>query len=176
MKQDYNENDLRSIFSDELKRFFGDKHATVDADNEYDASQDDFTAGDPNPIAYNNPIAVQIVKDKPTIVVPRGAIAWSGQTTIVNNGTNTANPGPQLIIGKNIRRRTLIVVNNGVRGIAVGTDTNVKFPTAGVYGSPLLPAGASVTLDTQEEMWAVADPVSTGEQVTVWEVLEDGQY
>lgn len=166
---------LTEKLTEVLQEFFGTK--TTESDEGANVT-DQVELAEPldPPWTVGDPIGVQVVTDKPIVVVQRGSVSWSGQSTMVSNGQATNGSGmPQLIVGKNVRRRSVVIVNNGALGIALSPTANLRFPTAAApFGSPILPAGASVTLNTRAEVYAVADPASTGELVSVWEMTDEG--
>lgn len=157
---------LKAAFRDVMEEFFPPKSPAVD---QYDVSDDDRDTDNIIP-PYNSgddPVSVKIVTDAPTIIVPRGALTWGGQATIVG-------AVPQLIVGKDKRRRTVIIKNLSTNAVALDTVPSVKFVTPPGFGSPILPGGDSITLDTCGDVWAIAASSSTGEGISIWQVFDAG--
>lgn len=133
------------------------------SEQDYDSSQiiPAYSAGD-------DPISVQIVSETPTVVVQRGSLTWGGQSTIVGST-------PQLIVGRDARRRSVTIKNLSMNPIALGAGENVKYVAAPGFGSAILPAGDAVVLHTRGDIWAVAASTSTGEGVSIYQIFDDGQ-
>lgn len=167
---------LTSKFHQVLEEYFGPKTVT----NQDSDVADQVELGGPLDPSWTvgDPIGVEVVTDRPLVVVQRGSVSWTGQSTMITNGTGTSGAGsggPQILVGKNLRRRSVVIVNNGTLGIALSPTPNVRFPTlAAPFGSPLLKAGDAVIINTRAEVYALADPSSTGELISVWETTDDG--
>lgn len=173
MAYDVNDEDLRRTLKDVLEDFFKSPPEQAQPDEQYDNTDVDYETSIRTAYPFGDPIAVQVVNDTPSVTVVRGSIGWVGDKTVVKGGTGVA---PQLIAGKNARRRTVIIVNNGSLNVAFGPANNVTFGGPGRYGSPELKPNAFVILDTMAEVWALADPASAnGEDVNVIQIVEDGQ-
>ena len=160
---------VRTLIRDELKEFFNPTPKVDENGDVEDVTEQDYDTDIRTGYPFGDPVAVQILNDKPLIVVPRGSVQWVGEKTIVTPGS------PQLLVGKNPYRRTVILWNIGINNIAFGNTTNVKFGGIGNYGAPELPTGFSITMDTTAEIWAIADPASTnGEPINVVQIVETG--
>jgi hypothetical protein len=167
MKQDYDETTLKGFFREVMEEFFPDKSTPATG---WDVSNEDRETDDivPTYTPGDDPVSVRIVADAPTIVVQRGSLVWGGQTTVVG-------ATPQLIVGKDARRRTVIVKNISSNPVALAPEASIKFVAAGGFGPALLPAGDAVTLDTRGDIWSVAASTSLGEAIVIYQVFDDGQ-
>jgi len=173
MITEYDEDGLRKIFADILEEFgFKPRHHVMDGVEDWDVTEDDHLSSNiaPTHVVGDDPISVQIVTDKPTVTVARGSLTWGGFTMF-------ANASPQLLVGRDARRRSVIIKNLSMNEIALDTSSNVKLVSAASpgFGSAILPAGDTVVLDTRGDVWMVAASNSTGEPVSVWQIFDDGQ-
>lgn len=169
---DQEEARLRKTFKDELERFFGHQSAE-DQPDVYDNTEADTDTAFilPDNPSFADPIAVQVVSDKPTVTVPRGSVGWTGHTTFVGQ---TA----QLLVGKQKARRTVIIKNlSSLENIALDNSTSVKYVdvTSAGFGSAILPAGDSLVLDTTGEVWSIGSSSTSGVPVSIFQVFDAGQ-
>lgn len=160
---------IREAIKEELHNFFNkDKELRSD---EYDNTERDFETGSINPYPFGQPIGVEIVNSRPMVTVPKGSVQFVGEKTIVKPAN------PVLIVGRNPRRRSVLLWNIGVNNIAFSNGSTCKFGGTGNYGAPELPANFAITLDTQAEIWAICDPASTnGEPLNIVQIVEDGHF
>ena len=174
MKVDYDSDGIKSVLTEILEEFgFKKQSDTPDSSEDYDVGEEDYTTGRiaPYSVEGSDPIGVAIVAEKPVVVVQRGSLTWGSQATVIGSA-------PQIIVGRDKRRRTFIIKNMGVNAIAIDAHPNVKFGSDGLgngYGSGQLAGGDSITLDVTGEVWAVASSASTGETVSIFQVFDDGQ-
>lgn len=168
MKTDYDESSLKTALREVLEELgFTPKPKQ---DPGWDTSRQDTDTDQviPSYSPGDDPVSVQVVTDTPIIVVERGALTWNGQSTVIGS---TA----QLIVGRDLRRRTVTIKNLSLNDIALGHDNSVKYTAAPGFGSAILPGGDAVTLDTRGDIWAIAASGSTGEGISIYQTFDDGQ-
>lgn len=169
MKQpEYESNSFEGMFRNVLQEFFGDKPTRKVQGQIYDVTDDDYDSGAIVPpfVTGDETIAVKIVSDAPTVVVNKGSVAWTSSTARV-----TADP--QLIVGRDPRRRTVIIKNISENAIAIDSHVNVKLvDTPFGFSSAVLPAGDAISLDTQAEVYAISSVESF---VSVYQIVDAGQ-
>ena len=130
----------------------------------------EYSGYQPAPEDYspNDPIPVQIMNDRPQIVVGRGSRSWSSSHHFVTNAS------PVLIAGRIPRRVGMVIVNKGVFNVAIGNENNVKAAGAGnSNGNGELYQNDAITMNTIEEVWAICAN-SAGSDVMVYQFFEEG--
>jgi len=168
MLQDYDESSLKSMFREVLEDLgFKPKPS---AQTGWDVGEEDFETNNivPPHTSGDDPVSVKIVASEPTIVVQRGSLTWGGMSTIVN-------AVPNIIVGRDRRRRSVTIKNLSLNDIAIGPDAGLKYVAPGGFGPAVLPGGDSVTLHTCGDIHAVAASTSTGEAIAVYQIFDDGQ-
>lgn len=157
---------IRELIREEFDRVL---HPTSESElDDYEVSDEVYDAVPRDSYPFGDPVAVQIVTDKPTIVVPRGSVQWVGEKTVISNSQ------PQMIVGKNPYRRTVILVNIGTLNVAIHNTQNIRFGGTGKFGAIELRPGDSLTLDTTAEIWALSDPASQYGEVNICQIVETG--
>ena len=144
---DYDESSFKHVLREVLAEVGLTKHADTESD-EYDPTRarTDTDILTPTYVVGSDPVGVQIVNDTPLITVARGSISFSSYQITV---TDT----PQLIVGKNKRRRTVIIKNlDSTNSVALADSSVVTYTNSG-----LLPKGDALTLDTTGEVWAACN-------------------
>jgi len=167
MKTDYDSDGLKGMFREVMQEFFGE-HGTPPPS--WNVAEDDRESSNivPSVTSGDDPISVMIVNAKPTVVVERGSLAWGGQSTFVTDV-------PQIIVGKDARRRSVTIKNLSMNDVALGPTPGIKYVAPPGFGPAILPAGDAVVLHTRGDIYGVAATGSTGEGLSIYQIFDDGQ-
>lgn len=167
------EKTLENIVENALRKIFGSVKPSADATTMVD-NKLHYDGGALAPTIEPDPIPVHIVHDKPTVIVLRGTKNWVAEKTIIRASGVGITQGAQLLAGMMPYRRSIIIVHKGSRNIAIAPSNSIRFGGTGIMGSFEMAPGDTLTIDTVGEVWAVADPASTGEEINVLQLVEEG--